>query len=69
MTRPDLAGIRVLDFSTKIAGPYCSKLFVDAGGEVIKVEPHGGDSLRGASPTGAALDRLDSPLFAYLNAG
>ena len=64
-----LAGIRVVDFSTQIAGPYCSKLFVDAGAEVIKIEAPEGDSLRGWSATGADLGGRDSALFAYLNAG
>ena len=64
-----LAGIRVLDFSTQIAGPYCSKLFVDAGAEVIQVEAPEGDSLRRHSATGADLGGRDSALFTYLNAG
>ncbi len=64
-----LAGIRVLDFSTQIAGPYCSKLFADAGAEVVKVEPAGGDPLRRWSATAADLGGRDSPLFTFLNAG
>ena len=64
-----LAGIRVLDFSEQIAGPYCSKLFVDAGAEAIKVEPASGDSLRRWSSTGAELGDDDSALFRFLNAG
>jgi len=64
-----LAGLLVVDCSTQVAGPYCSKLFADAGAEVVKVEPPGGDPLRRWSATGADLGERDGPLYAFLNAG
>ncbi len=65
----DLAGLRVLDFSTGIAGPYCTKLLTDAGADVVKVEPAGGDPLRSWSATGGAVDSDGAALFSFLNAG
>lgn len=46
-----LAGVKVLEFGTLIAGPFASRLFAEFGAEVIKIEdPNGGDPLRsGAS--------------------
>lgn len=64
-----LVGYRVLDFSSQIAGPYASKLFVDAGADVIKIELRDGDSLRHWSASGADLADDDSAIFTFLNAG
>jgi len=58
-----LDGIRVLDLSRVIAGPYCATLMADLGADVVKVErPGRGDDLRawrgnGMSATFAAINR------------
>ncbi|WP_375501529.1 CaiB/BaiF CoA transferase family protein [uncultured Jatrophihabitans sp.] len=61
--------MRVIDFSTGISGPYATKLFADAGADVVKVEPESGDPLRQRSASGADLADRDSALFRFLNAG
>jgi crotonobetainyl-CoA:carnitine CoA-transferase CaiB-like acyl-CoA transferase len=48
--RRPLDGIRVLDFSHALAGPYCSLLLADYGAEVYKLEPRDGDMGRGWGP-------------------
>ena len=63
-----LRDLRVVDFSTEIAGPYCTKLFADAGADVIKVETTEGDPLRRWSASGADLRGEDGALFRFLNA-
>src|SRR5262249_61793844 len=57
----------VVDFSTEIAGPYCTKLFADAGADVVKVETPDGDPLRRWSATDAPLGDEDGALFRYLH--
>ena len=43
MTDGPLTGIRVIDFSLYLPGPYASRTLCDLGAEVIKVEPLSGD--------------------------
>ena len=62
-----LRDLRVVDFSTGIAGAYCTKLLADAGADVIKVEPPGGDPLRRWSATGADPGPEDGALFRFLH--
>ena len=47
---PPLAGVRILDLSRILAGPYATMMLADLGAEVIKVEPPGGDDTRTWGP-------------------
>src|SRR5258707_13667702 len=65
-----LVDLRVVEISDRIAGAYCGKLFVDAGADVVKVEPVSGDPLRRFTATGAVPpEGTEAPLFSYLNSG
>jgi crotonobetainyl-CoA:carnitine CoA-transferase CaiB-like acyl-CoA transferase len=62
-----LAGLRVLDFSHALAGPYCTLLLADCGAEVYKLEsPHGGELSRGWGPPFAGGE---ASFFLGLNRG
>lgn len=45
-----LEGLTVLDFTSHLAGPYCTRLLADMGARVIKVERPGGDPARALQP-------------------
>jgi crotonobetainyl-CoA:carnitine CoA-transferase CaiB-like acyl-CoA transferase len=65
-----LEGLRVVEIAGDIAGPYCTKLLVDLGAEVTKIEPPSGDPLRRWGPfPGGVPDPNRSGMFEYLNAG
>ena len=63
-SRP-LEGLRILDFSTTIAGPHCSRLLADMGADVIKVESPEGDLMRSRPVQRGGA----STMFGQLNAG
>jgi CoA:oxalate CoA-transferase len=58
-------GLRVLDFSTTIAGPHCTRMLADTGAEVIKIEAADGETMRIRPPVRNGC----SSLFGQLNAG
>jgi len=66
-----LAGIKVLDLSRILAGPYATQLFADLGADVVKVEnPDGGDDTRRWGPpftTTAEGGRGDAAYFSACN--
>jgi crotonobetainyl-CoA:carnitine CoA-transferase CaiB-like acyl-CoA transferase len=66
-----LDGIRVVDLTQNVAGPYSAMILADLGASVMKVEPPGGDATRtwgppfweDASPTFLALNRNKSQVY------
>lgn len=65
MATAPLEGMRVLDFTTTIAGPYCTRMMADLGAEVIKIETSEGDMMRSRPP----LRDGASTSYGQLNAG
>ena len=58
-----LAGLRIVDFTRVLSGPFCTALLADLGAEVIKVEPPQGDDYRAIGP----MRNGESALFNVMN--
>jgi CoA:oxalate CoA-transferase len=65
ITTRSFHGLRVLDFSTTIAGPHCTRMLADMGAEVIKIESVEGETMRTRPPVRGGC----SSTFGQLNAG
>lgn len=64
-TLKPLGGVRVLDFTRVLAGPYCTAMMADLGADVIKVESIHGDDYRHVGP----FEQGESLLFQSVNRG
>lgn len=66
MTRRPLEGLLVIDFTSMVAGPWCTRLLADCGARVIKIEAEGdGDIMRHLAPVVDGMSRV----YAHYNCG
>ena len=75
-TKGPLAGLRVIDLTRVLAGPFSTMILADLGADVVKVEPPGGDQARGTGPfilpregEGPADSRAYSTYYMSINRG
>ena len=66
MSFEPLAGIRVVDVTSSLAGPTCTQILASLGADVVKVEPHGGDHARAWGPP---FVNGEGAMFVAANAG
>ncbi|MBS3962650.1 MAG: CoA transferase, partial [Sandarakinorhabdus sp.] len=64
---PMLSGIRIVDLTGVVFGPYCTQILADLGADVVKVENPGGDQMRWTGK--AAVTPGMSPGFMAINRG
>ena len=62
-----LQGMKVVDFSTFVAGPTCAKILGEYGADVIRVEPHIGDSVRYVARQMQGVTNGDNPFYDNIN--
>ena len=62
-----LAGMKVVDFSSYVAGPTCAKILGEYGADVIRIEPHIGDSVRFVAKQVMNVSNGDNPFYEVIN--